>query len=74
MSMTIKNHLLHTCYHHVECNDKQEFICHPDNFTNHNNNNKITNNSYLYYKQTNSLLVSILNDTEVQYTYKSTDT
>ena len=65
----IQNHLLHTWYHHVESNDKQEFICHPDNFTNHNNNNQITNNSYLYCKQTNSLVVSIPNHTEVQHTH-----
>ena len=70
----IQNHLLHTCYHHVENIDKQEFICHPDNFTNHNHNYQITNNSYLYYKQTNSLVVSIPKHTEVQHTHKSTDT
>ena len=65
----IQNHLLHTCYHHVESNDKQEFICHPDNFTNYNNNNQTTNNSYLYYKHTNSLVVSIPKHTEVQHTH-----
>ena len=65
----IQNHLLHICYHHVENIDKQEFICHPDNFTNHNHNNQITNNSYLYYTQTNSLVISIPKHTEVQHTY-----
>ena len=65
----IQIHLLHTCYHHVDNIDKQEFICQSDNFTNHNHNYQITNNSYLYYKQTNSLVVSIPKHTEVQHTH-----
>ena len=65
----ILNHLLHTCYQHVESNNKQGFTCHPDNFKLYNSDNQTTNNSYLYYKQTNSLVLSIPNHTEIQHTH-----
>ena len=68
--MSMKYRIIsYTHFHHVENNDKQEFICHPDNSTNHNHTNQITKNSYLYYKQTNSLVVSIPKHTEVQHTH-----
>ena len=42
----IQNHLLHTCYQHVEdTNEEQGFICHPDKCKVLNNINNITNNS-----------------------------
>ena len=60
----IQNHLLDTCCHHVKSDDKQGFTSHSDNFMVYNNNNQITSNLYLHYKQTNSLVLSIPNHTE----------
>ena len=36
----IQNHLLHTCYQHVENDNKQGIIHHPDNYINLNNTNQ----------------------------------
>ena len=51
-----------TCYiDDIENDNEQGIICHPDNYTNFNNTNQGTNNSYLYYKETNSLVLSVPN-------------
>ena len=65
----IQYHILHTWYQHVEKDNEQGIICHPDNYINFNNTNQGTNNSYLYYKKTNSLLLSISNHVESLHTY-----
>ena len=40
----IQNHLLHTCYQHVENDNKKRIIHHPDNYINFNKTNQGTNN------------------------------
>ena len=40
----IQNHLLHTCYQHVENDNKKGIIHHPDNYINFNKTNQGTNN------------------------------
>ena len=37
-----QNHLLHTCYQHLENDNKQGIIHHPDNYINFNNANQGT--------------------------------
>ena len=41
----IQNHLLHTCYQHVENDNEQGLFVTPDNYINSNNTNQGTNNS-----------------------------
>ena len=66
----IQNHLMHTCYQHVDnIDEEQGSICNPDKCIFSNNCHAITNDLYMYYKQTNSLVISIPNHTEALHTH-----
>ena len=56
-------------YTHVENDNKQGIICHLDNHTNFNSTNQGTKNSYRYYKDTNSLILSIPNHIKSLHTH-----
>ena len=66
----IQNHLMHTCYQHVDnTGEQQGMISNPDNCMPFNNPGKVYNDLYMYYKETNSLLISIPNHTEALHTH-----